>query len=135
MDIFDLSRYYLFNKHYRYLLACVDVFSRKAYVQPMLNKDDESVKKALITIFKDTKPESILSDHDSSFMSKTVQAYLSSLKSPLNVNALSDHHALGIIDADELSAFVVFVVRSHKHSSISVTLLCHMLCILIELTA
>ena len=95
MDIFDLSRYHLFNKHYRYLLACVDVFSRKAYVQPMLNKDDESVKKALITIFKDTKPESILSDHDSSFLSKTVQAYLSSLKIPLNVNALSDHHPQG----------------------------------------
>ena len=117
MDIFDLSRYYLFNKHYRYLLACVDVFSRKAYVQPMLNKDDESVKKALITIFKDTKPESILSDHDSSFMSKTVQSYLSSLRIPLNVNALSDHHALGIIDNFALRIKTILTAMFLKNKS------------------
>ena len=26
MAIFDLSRYRLFNKHYQYILACIDVF-------------------------------------------------------------------------------------------------------------
>ena len=51
MDIFDLSRYRLFNKHYKYILACIDVFSRKAYIQPMINKDDITVKQSIIKIF------------------------------------------------------------------------------------
>ena len=98
MDIFDLSRYRLFNKHYKYILACIDVFSRKAYIQPMLNKDDITVKQSIIKIFKEAKPRSILSDHDSAFLSKVVTSYLDGLKIPLNINALGDHHALGIID-------------------------------------
>ena len=56
MDIFDLSRYKLFNKHYQYVLACVDVFWRKAYIQPMLNKDETSVKKSLVKISQEGKP-------------------------------------------------------------------------------
>ena len=98
MDIFDLSRYRLFNKHYKYILACIDVFSRKAYIQPMINKDDITVKQSIIKIFKESKPRSILSDHDSAFLSKVVTSYLDGLKIPLNINALGDHHALGIID-------------------------------------
>jgi hypothetical protein len=44
------------------------------------------------------KPRSILSDHDSSFLSKEFTEHLDKLQIPLNVNAISDHHALGIID-------------------------------------
>jgi hypothetical protein len=98
MDIFDLSRCRLFNKHYQYILACIDVFSRKAYIQPMLNKDETNVKQSLIKIFKEAKPRVILSDHEPAFLSKTITSYLDGLKIPLNVNALGDHHALGIID-------------------------------------
>ena len=37
MDIFDLASYQYFNK-YKYLLVAIDVFSRKAYAEPMINK-------------------------------------------------------------------------------------------------
>ena len=48
MDIFDLSRYMISNDEYRYLLVCVDVFSRKAYVEPLKLKTSESVAAAFI---------------------------------------------------------------------------------------
>jgi len=64
----------------------------------MLNKDETNVKQSLIKIFKEAKPRVILSDHEPAFLSKTITSYLDGLKIPLNVNALGDHHALGIID-------------------------------------
>ena len=39
MDIFDLSRYQQENDGYRYLLVSVDVFSRKAFVAPIKEKN------------------------------------------------------------------------------------------------
>ena len=44
------------------------------------------------------KPRSIISDHDGAFTSNIFQKYLDQLKIPLTLNALGDHHALGIID-------------------------------------
>ena len=64
----------------------------------MLSKNEVDVKKALINIFKDDTPRSILSDHEGAFLSKNITSFLDDLKIPLNVNATSDHHALGIID-------------------------------------
>ena len=69
------------------------------------------------TVCKNSNTESILSDHDSSFMSTTVQAYLSSLKIPLNVNALSDHHALGIIDNFALRIKTILTAMFLKNKS------------------
>ena len=64
----------------------------------MLSKHEADVKKALSNIFKDDKPRSILSDHEGAFLYKNITSFLDGLKIPLNVNATSDHHALGIID-------------------------------------
>ncbi len=46
MDIFDLSRYQRYNKEYKYLLVAVDVFSRKAFVEPMKNRNTPAVLEA-----------------------------------------------------------------------------------------
>ena len=97
MDIFDLSRYQYFNDYNRYLLVAIDVFSRKAFVAPMKEKTPNEVKQAFDKLIKDVKPRTILSDHDGS-LSKDFTEHLDKLQIPLNVNAISDHHALGIID-------------------------------------
>ena len=47
---------------------------------------------------KFTKPRCIISDHDAAFLSNEFSSYLDKLQIPLNVNALGDHHVLGIID-------------------------------------
>jgi transposase InsO family protein len=98
MDIFDLSKYQYFNEYNRYLLVAIDVFSRKAFAAPMKEKTPNDVKIAFDKLIQYVKPRSILSDHDSSFLSKEFTEHLDKLQIPLNVNAISDHHALGIID-------------------------------------
>ena len=54
-DILDLSRYVKKNDGYRYILACVDVFTRKAYVEAMKQKNADNVKAAFEGILKKAK--------------------------------------------------------------------------------
>ena len=100
MDIFDLSRYMYSNKYFRYVLCCVDVFTRKAHVEALKEKDSEACAKAFEKILKNSgvKPRSILSDHDAAFLREPFQKILTKEGIALNLNALNDHHALGIID-------------------------------------
>ena len=95
---FDLYRYRHFNRDYKYLLVAVDVFSRRAFAQPLLNNDSNTVKEAFMKMTRTTKPRSIISDHEAAFLSNEFSNYLDKLQIPLNINALGDHHALGIID-------------------------------------
>ena len=69
-DILDLSRYSRRNNGFRYLLACVDVFTRKAYLEEMLKKDALNVKDAFETIVQraHVQPHSLLSDQDGAFL-------------------------------------------------------------------
>ena len=99
-DILDLSRYVKKNDGYRYILACVDVFTRKAYVEAMKQKNADNVKTAFEEILKkaNTQPESLLSDQDGAFLGGVFGEYINTKKIILNTNALRDHHALGIID-------------------------------------
>lgn len=100
MDIFDLSKYMKQNKDYRYILCCIDVFTRKAYAEPMLFKDSESVTKAFARIlaFNKVQPRSIISDNDAAFQQLIFQKLLEMKGIAINYNALHDHHVLGIID-------------------------------------
>ena len=87
MDIFDLSRYQRYNKEYKYLLVAVDVFSRKAFIEPMKIRDSPAVLEAFKELTKIFKPRSIISDHDGAFTSNIFQKYLDQLKIPLTLNA------------------------------------------------
>ena len=99
-DIFDLSRYESKNDGYRYIFACVDVFTRKAYLEPMKKKDSESCAEALKEIVRKSgvKPKSMLSDQDRAFFQGPFDQYADKEGIVTNTNALKDHHALGIID-------------------------------------
>ena len=100
MDTFDLSKYRKQNKDYRYILCCVDVFTRKAFAEPMLYKDSESVTKAfaIILAFNKVQPRSIISDNDTAYQQMIFQKFLEMKDIAINYNALHDHHVLGIID-------------------------------------
>jgi hypothetical protein len=99
LDIFDLSKYKSQNSNYKYLLVVIDVFTRKAYITAMKNKDAESVLNAFKSMTPNYKPNFITSDTDRSFMSRSFQEYLTQ-KNILHqtVIASNDHNALGIID-------------------------------------
>ena len=99
-DILDLSRYAKRNDNTRYILACVDVFTRKAYVEPMKLKNSENVEVAFKSILDrgKVKPQSLHSDQDSAFLNGTFKDHIAKENIFLSTNALRDHHALGIID-------------------------------------
>lgn len=100
MDTFDLSKYMKQNKDHRYILCCIDVFTRKAYAEPMLYKDSATVTKAFarIVAFNKVQPRSILSDNDAAYQQPIFQHLLTMKNIAINYNALHDHHVLGIID-------------------------------------
>ena len=100
MDVFDLSRYMYSNQYYRYILCCVDVFTRQAYAEPLKLKDSESLAVAFQKIIDKAgvKPRSILSDHEAGFLNDPFQQLMNKYNIALSVNSLHDHHVLGIID-------------------------------------
>ena len=67
IDIMDTS-YLKQSTQPRYALVVIDIFSKYGDVQPMNNKDSNSVYEALLISFKIMKyPMSIYSDDDSAF--------------------------------------------------------------------
>ena len=78
IDLFDISRYWRNNDNHKYLFACVDGFTRKAYVKKMKNKDVETCISAFNEIINDSghKPRSIVSDIDLAFNSTAFQNML-----------------------------------------------------------
>jgi hypothetical protein len=99
-DIFDLSRYEKKNDGFKYLLACVDAFTRKAYAEPMEEKTSEGCAKALEAILdrSGVKPKAMFSDNDKAFLSDPFQDFAKKRNIFLKQNAHEDHRALGIID-------------------------------------
>jgi len=73
-DLKGLSRY---NKGFRYLLGCIDVFSKYAFVLPLKTKSAQTVLKALKKLLKGhRKPKRLQTDMGSEFRNKSVQKYL-----------------------------------------------------------
>ena len=68
-DLIDMSDIATANKNYCYMLACIDVFSRFAYVVPLKNKESRTVANAM---------EEIL-NIGSKFISKEFENFLKSI--------------------------------------------------------
>ena len=101
IDIYDLAKYEAYNKHYKYVFAAVDVFSRYAVAVPMKTKNIDDTTEALKKVILRSpwgKPETIMSDNDSSFLGGKFQDLLDDENITLNTNIKGDHLALGIID-------------------------------------
>jgi ribosomal protein L21E len=110
MDIYDLSKYKSSNRGYKYILALVDIFTRKAYMKPMKNKNSDDVIAALEEIFYDDKyiPTSLTTDTDKAFMSQKTQRLFDEYNIIHNpVIARDDHRALGIIDRMALTLKII----------------------------
>ena len=55
IDIFDSSKHWNENGNMKYIFACVDIFTRKLYAEPMQFKDGESCAGALQSIIMEHK--------------------------------------------------------------------------------
>ena len=49
---FEMQKFSKINKGYRYLLTCIDIFSKFAFVIPLKDKKGITIKNALQKIFK-----------------------------------------------------------------------------------
>lgn len=100
MDIFFMMKFYKSNHGYKYILCCIDVFTRKVYCEPIKDKSNENVLDAFKLILKkaDAIPYVITSDNDSTFLSTLFNSYCEKHKIALKPVVLNDHHSLGIID-------------------------------------
>ena len=119
MDIFDMQRYKSANtvnkKSFLYILVLIDVFSRMVYVEPLQSKLAEPVleafkklvnkvmsKQSSDKVLKEkTKRHSIheiITDNEGSFQSNIMDKYLEDNNIMITMNAMHDHHVLGVID-------------------------------------
>jgi len=77
VDLADLSNIQKYNNGYKYLLTCIDCFSKYAWAVPTKNKNSISVTNAMQEIFKsDRKPTKIQSDRGKEFLNKDFQDLL-----------------------------------------------------------
>ena len=96
-----MQKYSHDNKGHEYILAAVDVFSRKAWAISTKDKEAITITKALQSIIDDNNgeaPRVITGDNDSNYTSAIFQTLLNKYKIVLDLNVLNDLHALGIID-------------------------------------
>ena len=73
VDVSSLSRY---NDGYRYLLTCIDCFSRYAWAIPIKNKTSASIVAAFDSIIDIRKPTYLQSDKGTEFLNSAFQSYL-----------------------------------------------------------
>ena len=101
IDTYDLSKYDKYNKGYKYIFCAIDIFTRKVYCVPLKNKNNDSVISAFENIIIITSlgaPTVIISDSDSTFLSKQFQQLLEQYDIIHNTVPVGDHNSLGVID-------------------------------------
>ena len=74
VDVQNLSRY---NKGYKYLLTCIDIFSKYAWVVPLKTKQGQELVKAFQMILSSgRKPNKLQTDQGTEFLNRVFQKFL-----------------------------------------------------------
>ena len=74
VDLQNLSRY---NKGYKYLLTCIDIFSKYAWVLPLKSKQGQELVKAFQKILSTgRKPTKLQTDQGTEFLNHVFQTFL-----------------------------------------------------------
>ena len=75
-DLVEMQKFAKLNKGYRYLLTCIDIFSKFAWVIPLKDKKGITIKNALEKIFNKRKSKFLWTDNGKEFYNKQVQDLL-----------------------------------------------------------
>ena len=76
VDLMDISNLAGANRNVKYLLTCIDVYTRYAHVIPITNKEALTVSKAMEEVLKVAKPEEITTDIGSEYISRQFEELL-----------------------------------------------------------
>jgi len=85
LDLMEMIPYASINSGYKYILTCIDVFSRFARALPLKTKSANDVHSALEIMFKNVKPRHVQTDEGKEFYNSKV----SSLFKKLQINHYS----------------------------------------------
>ncbi len=111
VDLIDMTNFKTQNRGIGWILLGIDVFTRRVYYETAKTKKTEDVLEALEDLVKQIKPQEIMSDNESAFMSKQVQDFFEDNRIIHNTADPGDHKALGVIDA----AVKAVKVALYKH--------------------
>ena len=75
-DLVDVKSHAKDNDNYKYLLTCIDVFSKKAWAFPVINKTGGEVAKALDKLFRQTDAKTLQTDKGTEFKNAEVRKVL-----------------------------------------------------------
>ena len=99
MDLLDMQNYSRQNHGYKWILLCIDTFTRKAYATALKNKSKFEVKNGFERIYtNEMKIKLIITDSGNEFLNAPVQELLKKLKIRHDTVDIGDHNALGLID-------------------------------------
>ena len=71
-DLVEMQKFSKINKGYRYLLTCIDIFSKYAFVIPLKDKKGITIKNALQKISNERKPKFFWTDNGKEFYNNQV---------------------------------------------------------------
>jgi hypothetical protein len=75
-DLVDLAKLSSYNKGFKYLLTCIDVLSRYAWVVPLTDKTGKTLKDALHVMFKSgRRPIRLQTDKGTAFINRVFQNF------------------------------------------------------------
>jgi hypothetical protein len=75
-DLVDISKLSSYNDKNKYLLTCIDVFSKYAWVVPLKFKTASCMTKAFESLLKDRNPAHLQTDKGTEFLNKDFQSLL-----------------------------------------------------------
>ena len=81
IDLADMQNIAKFNKNYRYLVTCIDVFSKFSWVEPIKNKQADTFLEAFKKIINsgNRKPNRLQSDQGTEFINEKFKKYLNDI--------------------------------------------------------
>lgn len=75
-DLVVFDKYGRQNQGYKYVLTCIDCYSRYAFTYPLKTKGGREIVKAFQSIFEEGTPEHLWTDRGKEFTNKIVRALL-----------------------------------------------------------
>ena len=97
-DLIDFSLLHRRNKGFKWILTCIDVYSRYAWAIALKKKTGPEVVRGLITILKNGTPERITTDNGKEFTNTLFQKLLRDNNIRHFLNQPGDHNTMGLIE-------------------------------------
>lgn len=97
-DLIDMQKHARKNHGYAWILVCIDIYSRKAWVEALKKKETKEVAESFEEVFKKgTVPKVLRTDNGTEYQGE-VQDVFKKYKIIHITNNIGDHNVLGVVD-------------------------------------